>query len=74
MDPILNNPTDIWETAQAMVKRHGAMAPIACSAKADEMHTLGNTDGEAVWLAVRKVAQTLLENGPPADIPGLPSQ
>jgi hypothetical protein len=74
MEPIHGDPTDIWETAQAMVKRHGAMAPIACSVKADEMHALGNSDSEAVWLAIRKVVQSLLEHGPPADIPGLPSQ
>jgi hypothetical protein len=72
--PALSHPTDIWETALAMVKRHGALAPVECTLKADEMFTLGDSDGEAIWLAIRKVAQRLLENGLPADIPGLPSQ
>jgi hypothetical protein len=72
--PALSHPTDIWESALAMVKRYGALAPIECSVKADEMFAQGDSDGEAVWLAIRKVAQRLLENGPPADIPGLPSQ
>ena len=72
--PDPSHPTDIWESALAMVKRHGALAPIECTLKADQMFALGDSDGEAIWLAIRKVAQRLLENGPPADIPGLPSQ
>jgi hypothetical protein len=73
MDPSEREPTDIWHAAQAMVRQHGNLAPIECSIKADEMHERGDSDGEAVWLAIRKVAQSLLEFGPPADIPGLPS-
>jgi hypothetical protein len=74
MEPAVTDPTDIWQSAQAMVKRHGALAPMACLVEADAMHERGDTDGEAVWLAIRKVVQSLLEHGPPADIPGLPSQ
>ncbi|HVO00653.1 MAG TPA: hypothetical protein VMT54_00545 [Candidatus Cybelea sp.] len=64
---------DIFATARAMVQRHGHLAPVACGRKADSMHLTGDSDREALWLAVREVTQALLQFGPPADIPGLPS-
>jgi hypothetical protein len=65
-------PIDIWRTATLMVKRHGAIATIECAFKADTMLEAGDPDGQAVWLAIRRAAQSLLENGPPTDIPAAP--
>jgi hypothetical protein len=61
-------PIDIWRSAKLMVNEHGQAAPLECALKADEMLDRGDIDGQAVWLAIRRAAKSLLENGPPADI------
>jgi hypothetical protein len=61
-------PLDIWRGAKVMVDQHGDQAPIECALKADEMLDRGDVDGQAVWLAIRRAAQSLIENGPPTDI------
>jgi hypothetical protein len=66
-------PVDIWRSAKLMVDRHGIFAPQECRRRADELAASGDADGEAAWEAVRRAAEGLLENGPPQDIPGLPS-
>jgi hypothetical protein len=66
-------PIDIWRSAQLMVKQHGIFAPQECRRRADEHAARDDTDGEAVWEAIRRAAERLLENGPPGDIPGLTS-
>lgn len=62
-------PIDIWRAAKLMVKRHGALATIECALRADAMLEAGDRDGQALWLATRRATQSLLENGPPTDIP-----
>jgi hypothetical protein len=64
-------PIDIWRSAQLMVKQYGLFAPQQCRQRADALAAKGNCNGEAVWEAVRRAAERLLENGPPGDIPGL---
>jgi hypothetical protein len=61
-------PIDIWRAAQLMVKKHGKEAPAACLVRADEMLERGDPAGEHAWLAVRRAAEALLEDGPPSDI------
>jgi len=65
-------PIDIWRAAKLMVKRHGAMATIECALKADAMLEAGDRGGQAVWLAIRRAARSLLESDPPTDIPAAP--
>ena len=64
---------DIWRSAQLMVKQHGIFAPQVCRQRSDELAAGGDTDGEAVWEAIKRAAGSLLANGPPQDIPGLQS-
>jgi len=66
-------PIDIWRAARLMVKRHGEVAPIECALKADEFLDRGDVDGQALWLAIRRAAKALLENGVPPDIPAGPT-
>jgi len=66
-------PIDIWRSAKLMVDKHGIFAPRACTERANELAAAGDTDGEAVWEAIKRAAESLLENGPPQDVPGLPS-
>jgi hypothetical protein len=66
-------PIDIWRSAKLMVDKHGIFAPQECRQRADEFAANRDTDGEAVWEAIRRAAERLLANGPPQDLPGLPS-
>ena len=61
-------PIDIWRSAKAMVDRHGDQAPLECALKADVFLDEGDLDGQRLWLAIRRAAHSLLENGPPSDI------
>jgi hypothetical protein len=66
-------PLEIWPSAQRVVKQHGIFAPQECRRRADAFAAAGDSDGEAVWEAIKRAAEILLENGPPSDVPGLPS-
>ena len=61
-------PIVIWQAANEMVKRHGDLAPLECAVRADGMLENGDIMGQTVWLAIRRAAKSLLENGPPNDI------
>ncbi len=45
---------DIFRSAQALVKQHGADAPIQAAMCADELLEAGDLDGCAVWKRVVK--------------------
>lgn len=66
-------PIDIWRSAKLMVDRHAVFAPKACRDNANEFAAKGDAAGAAVWEAIARAAESLLQNGPPQDIPGLPS-
>jgi hypothetical protein len=66
-------PIDIWRSAKLMVQRHRLFAPQECQRRADELAAQGDVAGAAVWDAVKIAAESLIEHGPPQDIPGLPS-
>jgi hypothetical protein len=53
---------------QVMVDKHGEMAPIECAMTADAFLEQGDPDGQWLWLAIRRAAISLLENGPPNDV------
>jgi hypothetical protein len=66
-------PIDIRRSAKILVHQYGLFAPQERRQRADELAAKGDTDGEAVWEAIRRDAEGLLENWPPQDLPGLPS-
>ncbi len=51
---------DIWRSAQALVKSHGADAPIHAAMRADELLEAGDLDGYAVWRRVVKATEELV--------------
>ncbi len=51
---------DIFRSAQLLVKRHGADAPIHAAMRADAMLEKGDLDGYAVW---RRILQAVEELG-----------
>jgi hypothetical protein len=61
-------PLDIWRAAKEMVKHYGDLAVIECAMRVDDMNDRGDTEGEAVWKAIRRAAKSLIEDGPPTDV------
>jgi hypothetical protein len=61
-------PLDIWRSAQLMVKQHGLFAPQECRNRADRQAASGDKDGELAWEAIRRAAESLLENGSPRSV------
>jgi hypothetical protein len=59
------DPVDIWRAARLMVQKHGEQAPERCKQRAT---ALTDTDGEAIWEAIARAAQELIDNGPPGDV------
>ncbi len=50
---------DIYRSANLLVKRHGADAPIYAATRADELLEKGDVDGYAVFRRVEKAVEEL---------------
>ncbi len=55
---------DIYRSAQVLVKRHGADAPIHAAMRADAMLEKGDLDGAAVWKRIVKAVEALQGTAP----------
>lgn len=55
---------EIWQTANVMVKRYGADAPIHAAMRSDELLDEGDLDGAATWRAVLRAIDELLSDNP----------
>ena len=55
---------EIWQTANVMVKRYGADAPIHAAMRSDELLDEGDLDGAATWRAVLRAIDELLSDKP----------
>ncbi len=56
---------DIYRSAQALIKRHGADAPIEAAMRADAMLEAGDLDGYAAWKRIIKAVEELLSKERP---------
>ena len=54
---------DVYRSAQLLVDKHGAEAPIHAAMKADDMLERGDLDGKAVWIRILKAVRELLDQG-----------
>jgi hypothetical protein len=61
-------PIDIWRAAQLMVKQHAAIAPEKCRERSAKLLADADEDGAAVWEAIARAAEELIDNGPPDDV------
>ncbi len=59
---------DIYRSAQALVKQHGADSPIHAAMRADELLEVGDLDGAAVWRRVLRAVEELLSKERPAGV------
>jgi hypothetical protein len=57
--------TDIYRSANELVKQHGEDAPIEAAMKADEMLEAGDLDGKNVWVRIMKATEELLSEERP---------
>jgi hypothetical protein len=57
---------DIYATANFTVKRHGTDAAAMAEARAEDLRTKGDLDGQRVWLAIAKAIE-VLQRPAPAD-------
>ena len=55
---------EVWRTANVMVTRYGADAPIHAAMRADELLDAGDLDGAATWRAVLRAIDSLLSAKP----------
>jgi hypothetical protein len=61
----MTSDLDIWRSAQALVKRHGADTPIHAAMRADAMLEKGDLDGCAVWKRILRAVGELLSKERP---------
>ncbi len=59
--------TDIYRSANLLIKQHGADAAIYAAMQADECLAEGDLDGKVVWLAVIKAIEELRDLKPHGD-------
>ncbi len=59
---------DIYRSAQVLVKRHGADAPIEAAMRADAMLEKGDLDGYGVWKRILRAVKELLSKERPAGV------
>ncbi len=55
---------DLYRSANALMKRHGADAPIHAAMRADAMLDKGDLDGYAVWKRILRAVGALQETEP----------
>lgn len=56
--------TDIYRSANLLVKQHGKDAPIHAAMRADALLDAGDLDGCAVWKRIVKAVEELLRDEP----------
>ena len=59
---------DIYRSAQILVKRHGADAPIHAAMRADAMLDKGDLGGYAAWKRIVRAVGELLSKERPAGV------
>ncbi len=63
----MTSDTDIYTSANELIKQHGEDAPIHAAMRADELMDQGGMDGVAVWKRILKAVDELLSEKVPED-------
>ncbi len=58
---------DIYQSANVLVKQHGADAPIQAAMRADAMLEAGDLDGYGVWKRILRAVEELENTTPGTD-------
>ena len=59
--------SDIYRTANELIKQHGEDAPIHAAMRADEMLEVGDINGQVVWKRILAAIDELLSKEWPKD-------
>ena len=56
--------SDMWRTANLLLKRHGRDGAIIAAQRADECLAAGDLDGQALWRSIFKAVLELMRDKP----------
>ncbi len=62
----MGTESEIFRTANLLIKEYGEMAPPAAFIRADQLFEKGDMPGRRVWLRIARVAEDLLSEQRPA--------
>ena len=54
---------DVYRSAKLLIDQHGQDAKLEAARRADALRDMGDFDGQAVWLRIRKAVLDLLKPG-----------
>ncbi len=63
----MTSDSDIYRSANELIKQHGDAADIEAAMRADELMDDGDMEGKAVWLRIVKAIEELLSEERPDD-------
>ena len=55
---------DVWQAAKMLIDQHGDEAAVQAAKRVDEMCAVGDSEGQAVWAAIRKAVIELANKIP----------
>ena len=65
----MGTESEIYRTANLLIQEYGEMAPPAAFIRADQLAEKGDLPGRRVWLRIARVAEDLLSEKRPANVP-----
>ncbi len=63
----MGTESEIFRTANLLIKEYGEMAPPAAFIRADQLFEKGDMPGRRIWMRIAKVAENLLSEQRPKD-------
>ncbi len=63
----MTSDSDIYRSANELIKQHGEAADIEAAMRADECLAAGDMEGESVWIRIVKAIEELLSEERPSD-------
>lgn len=65
----MGTDSEIYRTANLLIQEYGEMAAPAAFIRADQLLEKGDIPGRRVWLRIARVAEDLLSEKRPANVP-----
>lgn len=60
----MTSDLDVYRVAKQYIDLHGDLAKIQAARMADQMLEKGDTEGQRVWMRIRRAIADLTEGGP----------
>jgi len=65
----MGTESEIFRTANLLINEYGDMAAPAAFIRADQLFEKGDFTGRRIWLRIGKMAEDLLSDKRPSDVP-----